>query len=79
MAMRSVFQRRFFSSVSVNGRTYNRPISKPIVAMCVSGTVHDYILAAREADMMPNWQRILVREGFRNCGITPGIMPSLTV
>jgi phosphonoacetate hydrolase len=76
--LRSLLSRRAFSTIRVNGRVYNKPLnSKPVLVINLSGTHRDYFLRARDADLMPNYDRIVMRESFRNTGLVATSMPTL--
>lgn len=47
--------------VKVNEKVFARPSSVPVVGVCLDGSSQDYIDAALEANLMPNWYKIIHR------------------
>ena len=68
---------RSLSTVCANDRTYAIP-RVPVVGILLDGNEEDYIIAARDAGIMPNWDRIVSREGSHSYGLVRACMPTFT-
>ena len=70
---------RGFGTVSANGRSYAQPTA-PVVGILLDGNEEEYVTAARAAGRMPNWDRIVAREGAQRCsyGLVRAVMPTFT-
>ena len=71
---------RSFGTVSANGRSYAQPGSAPVVGILLDGNEEEYVTAARAAGRMPNWDRIVARQGADRCsyGLVRAVMPTFT-
>lgn len=78
--VRARVQSRFLSTaaINVNGTQYNVPQkgSPPIVGICLDGTSMDYIDAAREAGVMPNYDAIMKNGGQQ--ALVATVVPTFT-
>ena len=72
---------RSLYTVCANDRTYAIPKHRPVVGILLDGNEEDYVVAARAAGKMPNWDRIASREeGSRRAsyGLVRACMPTFT-